>query len=98
MRNVLPLSIVLAVVGTSAAFGTERIRLAQNVQPTPVPAPQLLPQASTCTLSCDTQAMNCQNSCIIVGPVVTPNPAGTAPCNLNCTTQQLVCKQLCSRQ
>jgi hypothetical protein len=41
--------------------------------------------------------MNCQNSCVVVGPVATPNPAGSAPCNLNCTTQQLVCKQVCNR-
>lgn len=75
--------------------------LAQNVvTPLPAPAPQLLPQTSTaasCLITCDTVAMNCQNSCVVVGPVATPNPAGTAPCNLNCTTQQLVCKQACNR-
>ncbi len=101
MRYVLQLSILLAVLGTSAAFGTDRIRLAQIVQPTPQPAPQLLPQTPTsltCMVNCDTLAMNCQNSCVVIGAVSSPSSAGTAPCNLNCTTQQLVCKQSCSRQ
>jgi hypothetical protein len=100
MRYVLQLGIVLAMLGTSAAFGADRIRLAQIVQPTPLPAPQLLPQSSTsltCVINCDTLAMNCQNSCVVIGAVATSSPAGTAPCNLNCTTQQLVCKQNCSR-
>jgi hypothetical protein len=100
MRYVLQLGILLAVLGTSAAFGADLIRLAQIVQPTPLPAPQLLPQSSTsltCVINCDTLAMNCQNSCVVIGAVATSSPAGTAPCNLNCTTQQLVCKQNCSR-
>jgi hypothetical protein len=99
MRHILQLSILLTVLGASAASGADR--LAQNVVvPTPPPPPQLLPQISTttsCLVTCDTQAMNCQNACVVVGPVVIPNPAGPAPCNLNCTTQQLVCKQACNR-
>ena len=46
----------------------------------------------------DTQVMNCQNACVVVGPTTgVANPAGNAPCNLNCTSQQLVCKQACTR-
>ena len=84
MKRMLQLSILLALGGTSAVFAADRIRLAQTVQPTPIAPPQLLPQATTstsCLINCDTQAMNCQNSCVVVGPVATPSPAGPAPCN-----------------
>jgi hypothetical protein len=100
MRYVLQLSILLAAIGSSTACGADQIRLAQQVQPTPVvPTPLISSQTSTaCLVGCDTQVMNCQNACVIVGPTTgTPNLAGTAPCTLNCTTQQLVCKQACSR-
>jgi hypothetical protein len=102
------LCILLAASG-SAAFGADRIALAQTgtVQPTVVPPPQLLPQtatSTTCIINCDTSAMICQNACIAVGsaaasstPGSLPNTAGNAQCNLNCTTQQLVCKQGCTR-
>jgi hypothetical protein len=100
MRYVLQLAMLLAAFGSSPAFGGDRIRLAQQVAPTPLtPTPLLSSQTSTaCLVSCDTQVMNCQNACVVVGPATsTPNPAGTAPCALNCTTQQLVCKQACNR-
>src|ERR1700730_13016507 len=59
------------------------------------PTPLISSQTNTaCLVSCDTQVMNCQNACVVVGPTIgAANPAGNAPCNLNCTTQQLVCKQ-----
>ena len=95
MRYVLPLCIML-VAGSSIAFGetTDRIRLAQVVQP--APQPQLLPLTSTtnaCVINCDTSAMICSNSCVVVGSAAA-TPANPS-CNLNCTTQQLVCKQSC---
>src|SRR5215475_5054772 len=37
--------------------------------PIPLPTPQLLPSGSaftTCTINCDTQAMNCQSACVPV--------------------------------
>src|SRR5262245_6495479 len=39
------------------------------VQPVPVvPTPLISSQTSTaCAVGCDTQAMNCQNACIVVG-------------------------------
>ena len=96
MRYALPLYVLLAAVGSSAAFGqTDRIQLAQTVQPAPLP--QLLPQSSTtnaCVINCDTLAMNCSNACIVIGP--TAAAANPGQCNLACTTQQLVCKQGCS--
>ncbi len=106
MRYVLQLTILLALFGSSTAFGADRIRLAQaqtpggQVVPTPLAPTPLLssPTSTACLVSCDTQLMNCQNSCVVVGPTTTPNPAsaaGTAPCAISCTTQQLVCKQAC---
>ncbi len=94
MRRVLQLSLLLAAFGSSTAF-------AQQVAPTQVaPTPLLLGLTSTaCLVSCDTQVMNCQNACVVVGPTTTTttiNP-GNAPCALNCTTQALVCKQACNR-
>jgi hypothetical protein len=110
MRYVLQFFVLLAAFSISTALASDRIRLAQavpgqvapqgQVLPAPLPAtPLLSSQTSTaCLVGCDTQLMNCQNSCVVVGPVTsTPNPAGIAPCALSCTTQQLVCKQACSR-
>jgi len=98
MRCVLTLCIMLVVAGSSVAFGeTDRIWLAQNVVQ-PAPQPQLLPQSSTtnaCVINCDTSAMICSNSCVVVGSAAA-TPANPS-CNLNCTTQQLVCKQSCPR-
>jgi hypothetical protein len=105
MRYVLQISILLAAFAGSTAFAADPIRLAQvitpgQVQPTPlVPTPLISSQTSTaCLVSCDTQVMNCQNACVVVGPATgTVNPAGSASCTLNCTAQQLVCKQTCNR-
>jgi hypothetical protein len=100
MRYVLQLAMLLAAFASSTAFGADRIRLAQQVAPTPLTPTPLLssPTSTACLVGCDTQVMNCQNACVIVGPATgAPNPAGTASCTLNCTTQQLVCKQACNR-
>ena len=95
MRYFLQLSILLMVLGTSAAFGADRIRLAQSSQTAPaLPPPQLLPQATaagTCAITCDSAAMSCLNTCVALSPTTPANPQ----CSLTCTTQQLVCKQRC---
>jgi hypothetical protein len=98
------LCILLALACGSAAGAADRIELAQTVQPTVVPPPQLLPQTSTstaCIVNCDTSAMICQNTCVGSAAQSTagglPNTGGNVQCNLNCTTQQLVCKQGCTR-
>jgi hypothetical protein len=46
MRYLLQLSVLLAVLGMSAAFGADRIRLAQTQTAPALPPPQLLPQAT----------------------------------------------------
>ena len=105
MKRVLQFFLVAAVLASSRAVAEDRVRLAQvitpgQVQPVPLtPTPLISSQGSTaCLVACDTQSMNCQNACIVVGPTVTTSsPAGTSPCTLNCTTQQLVCKQVCTR-
>lgn len=100
MQYVRQVCILLGLLASSGALGAERIRLAQQVAPIPVaPTPLISSQTTTaCLVSCDTQVMNCQNACVVVGPTTgVVNPAGNAPCNLNCTTQQLVCKQACTR-
>src|SRR6202047_2464067 len=112
MRYVLQLSILFAAFGISTALASDRLRLATGVPvpgqrapqgqvlPAPLlPTPLISSQTSTaCLVACDTQVMNCQNACVVVGPTTgTLNPAGSSPCTLNCTTQQLVCKQVCSR-
>ena len=94
MRYFLQLSILLAVLGTSAAFGADRIRLAQTQTAPALPPPQLLPQATaagTCAITRDSVAMNCLNTCVGLGPASPANPQ----CSLSCTTQQLICKQRC---
>ena len=92
MTRMLQLSLLLALFGSSAAFG-------QQIAPTQVaPTPLLQGLNSTaCLVSCDTQVMNCQNACVTVGPTTTVSPTGNAPCALSCSTQALVCKQACNR-
>jgi hypothetical protein len=73
----------------------------QFVQPIPLTPPQLPAAATgflTCTLNCNTLAINCQNSCVPTTAVTLANPAGagsSGACNLSCASQQLVCKQSC---
>ena len=53
------------------------------VQPIPLtPTPLISSQTSTtCLVACDTQIMNGQNACVVVGPTIgAANPAGNAPC------------------
>ena len=102
MRYALSLYVLLAALGSSAAFGeTDRIQLAQGQTVQPAPQPQLLPQSSTtnaCVINCDTLAMNCSNACVVIGPTAAASVGNPGQCNLTCTTQQLVCKQGCSNR
>jgi hypothetical protein len=95
MRYALQLSILVLVLGGSAAVAADRIQLAQSSQTVaPLPPPQLLPQSSlagTCAITCDSAAMSCLNTCVALSPTTPANPQ----CSLSCTTQQLVCKQRC---
>jgi hypothetical protein len=98
-RYIVLSSTVVGAICGSAAFGSERVRLAQTFQNVPPPPPvQLLPSVSpntTCTLGCDSLAMNCLNTCVPIGPVASTAQGPNTQCSLTCTTQQLVCKQRC---
>ena len=94
MRYFLQLSILLTVLGTSAALGPTGSGSRRSQTAPALPPPQLLPQATaagTCAITCDSAAMNCLNTCVGLGPASPANPQ----CSLSCTTQQLICKQRC---
>jgi hypothetical protein len=97
--NVLRVSILLALLIPSGAFGAERVRMAQagqTVTPVPAPPPSLSLATTSCQISCDTQAMNCMNNCgLITGAQATAAPDFRVQCSLGCSSQQLVCKQGC---
>jgi hypothetical protein len=102
MRYLLPLCMLLALAGSSTAQAQQSSLSTGIVQPVPVvPTPLISSLTSTaCLTGCDTQAMNCQNSCIIVGANAVPGAIAqstTVSCPLGCSTQQLVCKQVCAR-
>ena len=92
------LGLSILVLLTCAVLTTELFAQAnQTAPPVPLVAPSLNTTTLTCQINCDTQAMNCQNSCL-PSAVATPGVAATAntgACNLGCSTQQLVCKQRC---
>ena len=100
-RGSLMTRIVLAalVLLNCTAVATEVFAQAGQVtNPVPLTPPSVNTTTTTCQVNCDTQAMNCQNSCLPTTAAVTANPAagaGSGACNLSCTTQQLVCKQRC---
>jgi hypothetical protein len=104
MRRILQVAISLVLCGCAAAPGLAQVQ----ITPTPLnPTPLIAgPNSTACYNSCDIGAMSCQNSCLVVGPLVSPNPAGgavastptiNASCTLSCSSQQLVCKQACAR-
>ena len=85
----------LIVVLTCALPATELFAQAgQTVPAVPQRAPSIDTTSSTCRITCDTQAMNCQNSCPN-GLLAAANPGSQANCTLSCSNQQLVCKQRC---
>ena len=85
----------LIVVLTCALPATELFAQAgQTVPAVPQRAPSIDTTSFTCRINCDTQAMNCQNSCPS-GLLAAANPGSQANCTLGCSNQQLVCKQRC---
>ena len=96
MKRIVPGALVLV---TCVAFATELLAQAsQTVNPVPITPPTINTTTLTCQVNCDTQAMNCQNSCIPTTAAVAANPAASGSsgaCNLTCTSAQLVCKQRC---
>ena len=90
-------SYVLGLVAllTGAVLATELFAQAgQTVPAVPQRAPAIDTTSFTCRINCDTQAMNCQNSCPN-GLLAAANPGSQANCTLSCSNQQLVCKQRC---
>jgi hypothetical protein len=93
---------LLFAAAASIAIAQTDVALAQSSQTVqPAPQPTLLPLSSTstaCLVACDTIAMNCQNACVVVGPIsTTTTTTSSVTCNLNCTSIQLICKQGCTR-
>ncbi len=68
-----------------------RIRLAQTSNVT------------NCMMLCNSQAANCQTTCVIPGSQPTgaattgSNANANTSCQLNCTTQQISCQTTCAR-
>ncbi len=90
--------VALSAASTGALAGG-KVRLAQSGTVT------------TCMVNCNTQAANCQSSCILpsaaagaglasgsAGVTPTPNAAASSNCLLSCTTTQLSCQTSCARQ
>jgi hypothetical protein len=99
MKKHIGVCILIITLGTSAAFGSERVHLAQagqTVPPPPVRPPSLDQTTTSCQISCDSTAMNCMNNCgFITGAQAATAPDFRAQCSLSCSSQQLVCKQRC---
>jgi hypothetical protein len=87
---ILSAALAVAISNSTVQAGT-RIRLAQTSNVT------------NCMMLCNSQAANCQTTCIIPGSQ--PTGAATAgsnanvntSCQLSCTTQQISCQTVCAR-
>ena len=92
IAGVILCSAVLAVaVCDSTVQAASRIRLAQTSNVT------------NCMMLCNSQAANCQTTCIIPGSQPTgaattgSNANVSTSCQINCTTQQITCQTTCAR-
>jgi hypothetical protein len=95
-RLVTRLGLATLVLLCGASVATELFAQAnQTSPPVPLVTPTLNTTTLTCQINCDTQAMNCQNSCLPTAASTPGAPAASGACNLGCSTQQLVCKQRC---
>jgi hypothetical protein len=62
------------------AFGTELFAQAgQTINPVPITPPTLNTATTTCQTNCDTQAMFCQNSCVLASPAASLQGGVDAP-------------------
>jgi hypothetical protein len=98
MRKLAIVLAVAAITATAAdgAAAERKIRLAQSSIVT------------TCMMTCNAQAANCQSTCLVPTPIPlgtpqttsTPNPNNTAntTCLLTCTSTQIACQTTCARQ
>ncbi|HXW40968.1 MAG TPA: hypothetical protein VEK75_07185 [Xanthobacteraceae bacterium] len=93
-RAILVLAVITfgaAVNGMAAAQAAGNIRLAQTSAVT------------TCMMTCNAQAANCQAICLVPGTpptnaaTTTGNANVSTSCQLSCSTQQLACQTTCAR-
>ena len=95
MRRVKFCVAILAVAGLSTAGyagpAVKKLRLAQSSTTT------------NCMMSCNSQAANCQTTCLIPGTpptgaaTTTSNATASTSCLLGCTTQQIACQTVCAQ-
>ena len=98
--NLMTRLVLAALVLLNCASSTTKsfAQTSQTAPPVPFRVPSVNTTSLTCQINCDTQAMNCRNSCVpnntaAASPV---GPAGAnAACHLSCSSQQLVCKHRC---
>lgn len=92
------MAILLALVSVGSAFGAAlgaadagKIWLAQTSNVT------------NCMMICNSQAANCQTTCVVPGTpptnaaTTTSNANVSTSCQLNCTTQQIACQTSCAQ-
>jgi hypothetical protein len=89
------LAVLFAVVAVAGFAGDAsaggKIRLAQTSTVT------------SCMMACNSQAANCQTTCIVPGTAptnaatTTSNATSTASCQISCSTQQISCQTTCAR-
>jgi hypothetical protein len=86
---------ILAIAGFSTASyadpAARKFRLAQSSTTT------------NCMMSCNSQAANCQTTCLVPGTpptgaaTATSNATASTSCLLGCTTQQVACQTVCAQ-
>src|SRR5438270_14099193 len=79
VKHLLHVMLLACAVSSAAA---EPVRLAQiQITPTPLtPTPLIAgPNSTACYNGCDMSAMSCHNSCLAIGPNVTPGSSTGVP-------------------
>ena len=78
-------------INSSTGQAATRLRIAQTSTVT------------NCMMSCNSQAVTCQTTCLIPGTLPTgaattgSNANKSTSCQLSCTTQQINCQTLCAQ-
>jgi hypothetical protein len=87
---VVVFALTIAAMPTGV-FAAEKMRLAQSSTVT------------NCMMICNTQAANCQSSCLVVGAppttaaTITSNATANPNCLSNCSSVQLQCQNICAQ-
>jgi hypothetical protein len=100
----LAILVVAAAVfsSTPGALADGKIQLAQTGLPS-----QVTSTVTNCMMSCNSQAANCQTSCLIPAPPtpttatpsgsITFNATASQACTTSCSSSQLACQTNCAR-